>query len=742
IPLRNDDYPVEAHTEDILRRQSRRSGMLLTADELFGFIRFPTSAVRSPKFLRQWRRTKAAPESVRASQGLALGTNRHAGETVTVRLSAEQRVRHMHLVGASGTGKSTLLFNLIRQDIENGQGVGVLDPHGDLIDQLLTIIPESRIRDVVLIDPSDETVSIGFNILSAHSDAEKNLLASDLVSVFRRLSTSWGDQMDRVLANAILAFLESERGGTLLDLRRFLIEPAFREKFLSTVRDSEIIYYWRKGFAQLSGNKSVGPVLTRLETFLAPKPIRYMVAQQGNRLDFGDIIDSGKIFLAKLSQGALGKENAHLLGSLFVAKFQQLAMSRQRQAAAARKDFWLYLDEFQDFMTPSMAEMLAGTRKYRLGLALAHQEMRQMERDPDVAGAVSNAYTRICFRVGDQDARSLANGLTSFEARDLQNLGTGEAVCRVERSDFDFNLAVELPPRPTDAEAARRRAQVINASRECYATPRAEIEAALRREMEAADVAEVRPEPRAKERSAKPEKKSEDLGPASPPPVPASVVPAVVNHVPPLLPPPVSQPTRVVNQPEGGDVPADVKPSTSPEDWGRGGRQHSAVAKRIKEAAEEIGFRVAAEDKIPNGTGSIDLVLARGDVAIACEITVTNTIDYEVGNVEKCVKAGFGQIAVVGVTPEKLKRMETAVAHALGAAVAARVNYFLPDDFIAHVRAMPLPLPAEPPAPEVRQSRGYRVKRSYPTLTAEETKARESQTIDALADLMRRKKKR
>ena len=219
IPLQNDDYPFEEHIEDVLLRQTRRTGMLLNSDELTGFVHMPSSAVRSPVFQRQTSKTKAAPAIVR-QRGLLLGTNDHAGETVEVRLSAEQRTRHTHIIGASGTGKSTLLFNLIRQDIENGEGVAVLDPHGDLIDKLLGIIPQERIDDVVLVDPSDAEYSIGFNILSAHSELEKTLLASDLIAVFQRLSSTWGDQMNSVLQNAILAFLESDRRGTIADLRR------------------------------------------------------------------------------------------------------------------------------------------------------------------------------------------------------------------------------------------------------------------------------------------------------------------------------------------------------------------------------------------------------------------------------------------------------------------------------------------------------------------------------------------
>lgn len=277
IPLSNEEYPFEEHVDDMLRRQSRRSGMLLNLEELIGFVHLPSSLVRSGVFRRIVARTKAAPQAALNVTGMSLGTNVHPTGTEVVRLTSEQRLKHIHVIGASGTGKSTLLFNLIKENIESGEGVAVLDPHGDLVESILGIIPDERVNDVVLIDPSDEEYSVGFNILSAHSDLEKNLLASDLVSVFHRLSTSWGDQMGIVLQNAILAFLESSEGGTLADVRRFLIEGGFREKFLTTVGDPDIVYYWRKAFTQLSGNKSIGPVLTRLETFLAPKPIRYMV---------------------------------------------------------------------------------------------------------------------------------------------------------------------------------------------------------------------------------------------------------------------------------------------------------------------------------------------------------------------------------------------------------------------------------------------------------------------------------
>jgi hypothetical protein len=747
IPLRNDDYPFEAHVDDLLRRQSRRAGMLLNLDELVALVHLPSAAVRSPKFRRQVQKTKSAPAIVLARTEFLLGQNADGGETHTVHLNREQRRRHMHVVGASGTGKTTLLYNLIKQDIDAGEGVAVLDPHGDLIDRILGVIPSSRIADVVLVDPSDEEFSVGFNILSAHSDLEKNLLASDLVSVFQRLSTSWGDQMGIVLNNAIRAFLESDKGGTLADLRRFLLEPAFRERFLQGVRDPDIVYYWRKGFAQLSGNKSIGPVMTRLETFLGPKPIRYMVSQTENRLDFADIVDGGKIFLAKLSQGAIGKENSYLLGSLLMAKFQQVAMGRQRMAEEKRRDFWLYLDEFHNFITPSTAEILSGARKYRVGLTLAHQELWQLRRDSEVASAVlSNPYTRICFRVGDQDARALEHGFSFFGARDLQNLGTGEAVCRVERSDYDFNLKVALPDYPAESEARERRVAVIAASRERYATPRATVEALLR-DRTSADVEPVRTEP-VRPKSSKADKPADPVAPM-PTPLSGNVAPPAPAVSPAPQPAPSTQEpavmARLTTENESAAKPAanhrtiDEPKPVSATDSGRGGIQHKTIQKRLKQAAEALGFKAAIEENILDGAGCVDLLLTRTDRTIACEITVTNTIDREVGNVAKCLKASFPEVAVVSVTSEKLARLENAVVQTLGTAAAASVRYFLPDQFISYLQALPRPV-IPPVAPAVRVSRGYKIKKTYPQLAPDEAKAREDAAIQAIAESMRRKR--
>lgn len=454
IPLQGDLPTLE---QDILRRTTHRSGMLLNATELLAFVHPPSENIQVSSLVRTERRTKQAPEAVLES-GLFLGENTHRGEVKEVRLSEQARLRHTHVIGASGTGKSTLLVQMILRDVEAGGGVGVLDPHGDLVDDVLARLPPERANDVVLFDPSDDQYTVGWNILGARTELERELLASDLVGVFRRLSTSWGDQMTSVLSNAVLVFLDSTQGGTLLDLRKFLVDGAFRKDFLQTVRDEHLKSWWQYEFPLLVGKKPQAPILVRLDTFLRSARIRRIVTVRKS-LDFRALVDSKKIFLAKLAQGAIGVENAALLGSLLVSKIHQVTLSRQELAARDRQPFYLYLDEFHEMATPSMATLFSGVRKYRLGLIVAHQDLYQLHaKVPDVERAVlANAHSRICFRLGDDDARVLGKGFSYFTQDDLMGLQIGQAIVRVGERDADFNLATEKLEDLDEQEAAEQR---------------------------------------------------------------------------------------------------------------------------------------------------------------------------------------------------------------------------------------------------------------------------------------------
>ncbi len=706
VPLSNEGYDDLHHEIDLVARLSHRSGMLLNIEELISLVHLPTGAVRAPKLKRQSGKTKAAP-SLALNHELLLGVNEHEEEVQRVTLSVDQRVKHTYVIGASGTGKSTFLLNCIMQDIERGEGLAVLDPHGDLIDQVMERIPENRWDDVILFDPSDEDFPIGFNILSAHSEIEKQLLASDLVAVFKRLSTAWGDQMNSVLGNAILSFLESERGGTLADMRRFLVEKEYREEFLTTVKDRENIYYWQKEFPILTGRPQ-GPLLTRLDTFLRPKLVRFMVAQKENRLDFAEIMNGRKIFLAKLAQGGIGEENSFLLGSLIVSKFHQLALARQEMRAADRRPFYLYIDEFHNFVTPSMASILSGARKYRLGLVLAHQELRQVKNE-EVAGAIiANPYTRVCFRLGDQDARKLEDGFSFFDAKDLQNLGIGEAICRIERAEFDFNL--QTPPIDQVGERAGRDRvdQITRLSQKRYGTPRQQVEEALEKAFGRPSTASKPEKPQATESVTPSEPVAEPVQAKSPPqPAAAPPIETVPQQAPATEVQTSSDPPKDISP----EPPQKAKTKAKPVEemtLGRGGSEHKYLQELIKQWAEGLGWKASIEMPVPGAMGSVDVGLEKQGRIIACEICVTSPVEQEISNIEKCVKSGLENIVSVSLDKRQLAKIETAAKKRFTPDELARVRFLIPEDLFEFVEEIDAKL-----AKRESTVKGYQVTTSY-----------------------------
>lgn len=700
IPLENlEPYEPEAHVADLLCRRTCRSGMILSSDELVSLVHLPTSGVRDPRLLRHGQKTKAAPRVVQGA-GVSIGQNIHDGKPTEVRLSADQRSRHTYVIGASGTGKSTLLLNLIAQDLESGAGVAVLDPHGDLIDRILGFVPEHRIDDVVLLDPADSEFPIGFNILSAASDLEKTLLASDLVTTFQRLSTSWGDQMTSVLGNTILAFLENDRRGTLIDVRRFLVEVGFRREVLQTVRDPEIAYFWENEFPLLRG-KPQAPILTRLDTFLRPKPIRHMVAQAESRLDLRQLMDEGRILLCRLSHGAIGEENAYLLGTLLVSKLHQVAVSRQDVAEEQRRPFHLYVDEFHNFVTPSMASILSGDRKYGLSFVLAHQDLRQLQsRNADVLAAVlTNPCTRVCFRVGDDDARLLAKGFASFTAEDLQSLGTGEAIARVERADFDFNLRTRPLAHVDQTLSASKRDRIVAQTRERYARPRAEIEALIR-------------------------------PPVAPSPPPAVERPRVERPAP--TPPPPQVPAQAAPEPTPPPVSTSTVETVTPA-AGRGGQQHRYLQELIRRWAEAHEWGAKIEERVLDGLGSVDVALRKGGSSVACEIVVSSPAEHEVENLQKCLAAGFLWVVEVSTEKRRLGQVKSLAKSKLPQDDFVRVAFVSPEELFEL-----LPSLESPAVAQETTVRGYRVRVRMKAGKQEEHEETKSAVSAVIAKALRR----
>jgi hypothetical protein len=423
-----------------------------------------------------------------------------------------------------------------------------------------------------------------------------------------------------------------------------------------------------------------------------------MVAQRESRIDFRGIVDEGKVLLVKLAQGAIGEENSALLGSLLVAKLQQVAMSREDVRPELRRPFHLVIDEFHHFVTPSMAALLSAARKYRVGLTLAHQELRQIDsRDREVSSALlTNAATRIVFRVGDEDAKKLEGGFAYFDAMDLKNLGVGEAICRVDRAENDFNLETKALPAVNEASAAARKGRVVALTRERFARRREEVEREL-----AAALATSPPV-------------------AAPPPVRREGLPK---------PPPsverVAPPVAVLPKPR----------SPSPAPLGRGGSQHKYLQELVKRWAEGHGYRATIERQILDGLGSVDVALDRGERSIACEISVASTAEQELGNIEKCLAAGFDEVAVVSLEKQNLRRAREVISAKLEEHLRERVHFLTPEELFTF-------LEAQPDAPEDSEEivGGYRVRVSYKAVGAKEKKAKTRAVSEVILRTVRRLK--
>jgi len=685
--LSQQSYPLDELISDMFLRETHRLGMLLNSKELATFVHFPTPEIASSKLERDSKKTKTAPESA-IGHSFVLGKNIVHGNEQLVSVPPHIRLRHTHIIGATGTGKSTLLLSMIAQDMQQGNGLAVLDPHGDLIESILAYVPRERIKDVILIDPADGEFPVAFNILSAHSEIEKDILSSDLVAAFKRLSTSWGDQMNSVLANAILAMLESSQGGTLVDLRRFLVEKPFRDNYLKTVADSHIVYYWQHEYPLLKSS-SIGSILTRLDTFLRPKLIRNMVAQKKG-LDFEHILDTKKILLVKLSQGLIGAENSFLLGTFFVSKMYQAAMARQAKSKDTRNDFFLYIDEFQNFITPSMSHILSGARKYHLGLILAHQDMQQLQKyDSELASSVVvNAGTRICFRLGDTDAKRFAGGFSYFEAADLENLYLGEAIGRIEQPTADFSLeTIPLPElKPQVAETITY--AVIASSRKMYGTPREEVEASLAHVVHAEKVPE--PEPAQ-------EKKEEAV--------------------------PVQEPFK-----------PEVLPNTAPPVQ-KVETQHRYLQMLIKNMAQARGYKVMIEELTPDGKGRVDVSLERAGRRIACEVSVTTTDEWEAHNVEKCLAAGYDEVVVCSSDLKHLGRIKTQLEKKLKRKDQTKVLTLEPDALMRYFDSQIV----EKTSTE-KVVKGYRVTAEYEATSVGEMAKKQENVTRAVTNSMRKNK--
>ncbi len=401
---------------------------ILNSDELATIYHLPNKSIETPHIL--WLNSKRAPAPMQIpTSGLFFGMSRYRGVERPIYVGEDDRRRHMYVIGKTGTGKSQLLEELTMQDIKAGRGVAVIDPHGDLIDGILSRVPPERAEDIIYFDPSDTERPMGLNMLEAYTEEQKHYVVTSIVGLMYKLYDPMktgiiGPRFEHAIRNAMLTVM-SEPGNTFVEVVRALTDSSFVQELLPKVQDPIIRRYWTDQIAQTADfhkSEVLDYIVSKFGRFVTNKLMRNIIGQSQSSFDFRKVMDEGKVLLINLAKGKIGEENSNFLGLILVPKILIAAMSRQEIEEEKRRDFYLYVDEFQNFATPDFAQILSEARKYRLNLIVANQFIGQMEEE--VKNAVfGNVGTLVAFRVGVTDANYLQHEFQpTFNETDLINV--------------------------------------------------------------------------------------------------------------------------------------------------------------------------------------------------------------------------------------------------------------------------------------------------------------------------------
>jgi len=385
-------------------------------------------------------------------------------------IKTEDRRKHVYIIGKTGVGKSTLIANMAIDDIRKGRGVGIIDPHGDLSETILDFIPKRRLNDVVYLEPFDTERPFSLNVLEIKNKQQKDLVASGIVSIFNKLyKDSWGPRLEYILRNVILTLLESP-GATLVDILSLLSNAEYRKKVVRELKDPVLKDFWEKEFAKMPDRlkaEAISPIQNKVGQFVTSKMIRNIIGRTKSSIDLEQIMNEGKILILNLSQGKLGEDNTALLGAMLITQIQLAAMNRSFMKEADRKDFFLYVDEFQNFATQSFIKILSEARKYRLSLTLANQYIEQL--DEEVTQAIfGNVGTLMSFVVGARDAYVLTREYAEiYTENDLVSLGKFEAVLKLS-IDGMTSAPFPVTTLPLPSMKNDNRDKIIKLSKEKY----------------------------------------------------------------------------------------------------------------------------------------------------------------------------------------------------------------------------------------------------------------------------------
>jgi hypothetical protein len=470
----------------IYRLLDEKATDIINIEELASLYHLPNSTVEVSRIA--WSRSKKLPYPMNLpgrQEGVrVIGLTDYRNLHFPYGLKDVDRRRHMYILGKTGTGKSTMLKNLIMGDIYAGKGVGVIDPHGDLIDDILNLIPEHRIQDVVLLDPSDTEFPVGLNILKLKEGEERDIVADGIVEIFKKFFDSWGPRLQYILGNAIITLLYAQNV-SLLAITRLLDDRNYRKFILKQVNDPLLVKYWEREYEEMAKNpklltESLSSIQNKVGRFVNTSVIRNIVGQVRSTVDLEEIMNDSKIFLVNLSQGKIGEENSALLGGMLITRLYTNAMQRVKIPEKDRRDFYLYVDEFQNFATTTFVKILSEARKYGLNLIVAHQYIDQLL--PEVSGAIfGNVGTMLNYVVGPRDASVLEKEYKpQLTAEDLVNLEKHHYVNKItiDGSQSAPFTGIALPP--SWAEQGLK-AQIIQHSRLKYATAKEIVEDKINR---------------------------------------------------------------------------------------------------------------------------------------------------------------------------------------------------------------------------------------------------------------------
>ncbi|KKW23032.1 MAG: hypothetical protein UY65_C0010G0004 [Parcubacteria group bacterium GW2011_GWA2_51_12] len=463
--------------------------VLLNTEELTSLFHLPTKFMQTPNI--KWLQAKRAPAPVNApAEGLLLGTNIYRGVKTEIRIAKEDRRRHMYVIGRTGTGKSEFMKGLIRQDIENGEGVAVVDPHGDLVDDLLQFVPKERAEDVVIFEPFDLERPMGLNMLEVKSEEEKDFAVQEMIEIFYKLFPPEiiGPMFEHNMRNVMLTLMaDREHPGTIAEIPRMFTDPAFQRYKVAKVQDPVVRSFWEQEMAKTTDfhkSEMLGYLISKVGRFVENEMMRNIIGQPKSAFDFRQVMDEGKILLINLSKGKTGEVNSKLLGLIIVSKLQMAALSRADVPEEKRRDFYLYIDEFQNFVTDSLATILSEARKYRLSLTMAHQYIAQLAHDNNtkIRDAVfGNAGTISCFRIGVEDAEIMAREFAPvFNEYDVINIERFSAYMKLmingtASRPFSMQTMPPIKGRGIDLASGIRKLSKLK-----YSRSRAEVETEIR----------------------------------------------------------------------------------------------------------------------------------------------------------------------------------------------------------------------------------------------------------------------